>query len=82
MGYIVNTPSGQLKNILVDRVESMETTLAHLIPELTANFFIPVCISMYLLFLDWRMALASMLTLPIGMLCYKGMATKKNLEAL
>jgi ATP-binding cassette subfamily B protein IrtA len=74
MGYIINTPSGQLKNILVDRVEGMETTLAHLIPELTANFCIPVCILIYLLFLDWRMALASMVTLPVGMLCYKGMA--------
>ena len=74
MGYIINTPSGQLKNIIVDRVEGMETTLAHLIPELTANFCIPVCILIYLLFLDWRMALASMVTLPIGMLCYKGMA--------
>ncbi|WP_324824711.1 ABC transporter ATP-binding protein [Sinanaerobacter sp. ZZT-01] len=73
MGYIINTPSGQLKNILVDRVEGMETTLAHLIPELTANFCIPVCIIIYLLFLDWRMALASMVTLPVGMLCYKGM---------
>lgn len=74
MGYMVNTPSGQLKNILVDRVEGMETTLAHLIPELTANLCVPVCILAYLLFLDWRMALAALVTLPIGMLCYKGMA--------
>lgn len=74
MGYMVNTPSGQLKNILVDRVEGMETTLAHLIPELTANICVPVCILAYLLFLDWRMALAALVTLPIGMLCYKGMA--------
>ncbi len=74
MGYIINTPSGQLKNILVDRVEGMEITLAHLIPELTANFCIPVGILIYLLFLDWRMALAAMVTLPIGLLCYKAMA--------
>ncbi|WP_313187491.1 ABC transporter ATP-binding protein [Lacrimispora sp.] len=74
MGYMMNTPSGQLKNILVDRVEGMETTLAHLIPELTANLCVPVCILIYLLFLDWRMALASLVTFPIGMLCYKGMA--------
>lgn len=74
MGYMMNTPSGHLKNILVDRVEGMETTLAHLIPELTANLCVPVCILIYLLFLDWRMALASLVTFPIGMLCYKGMA--------
>ncbi|WP_312430620.1 ABC transporter ATP-binding protein [Lacrimispora sp.] len=74
MGYMMNTPSGHLKNILVDRVEGMETTLAHLIPELTANLCVPVCILIYLLFLDWRMALASLVTFPIGILCYKGMA--------
>ncbi|MGL6219412.1 MAG: ABC transporter ATP-binding protein [Lacrimispora sphenoides] len=74
MGYMMNTPSGHLKNILVDRVEGMETTLAHLIPELTANLCVPVCILIYLLFFDWRMALASLVTFPIGVLCYKGMA--------
>lgn len=74
MGYMLNTPSGQLKNVLVDRVEGMETTLAHLVPELTANICIPVCIFIYLLFLDVRMALAALVTLPVGLLCYKGMA--------
>lgn len=74
MGYMINTPSGELKNVLVDRVEGMETTLAHLVPELTANLCIPICILIYLLFLDWRMALAALITLPIGMLYYKGMA--------
>ena len=74
MGYMINTPSGELKNVLVDRVEGMETTLAHLVPELAANLCIPICILIYLLFLDWRMALAALITLPIGMLCYKGMA--------
>ena len=74
MGYMINTPSGELKNVLIDRVEGMETTLAHLVPELTANLCIPICILIYLLFLDWRMALAALITLPIGMLCYKGMA--------
>ncbi len=75
MGYIINTPSGELKNVIVDRVEGMETTLAHLLPELTANLFAPVCILIFLLVLDWRMAVASILTMPIGMLCYKGMAS-------
>lgn len=37
MGMIVDTPSGQYKTTIVDRVEGMEPTLAHLIPEMTAN---------------------------------------------
>lgn len=66
MGTIIDTPSGQLKTLLVDRVEGMEPTLAHLIPEMTANILIPIAIFIYLLVLDWRMALASLTTLVLG----------------
>ena len=33
MGTILDTPSGQYKTTIVDRVEGMEPTLAHLLPE-------------------------------------------------
>ena len=74
MGYIVDQPSGRFKDIIVDRVESMEPILAHLVPEMTSNLFVPLCIIVYLFVLDWRMALASLVTLPIGFLCYRGMS--------
>lgn len=73
MGYILETPSGRLKDILVEKVESVETTLAHLVPELTSSLLIPIAIVVYLFTLDWRMALASLVTLPLGFLCYMGM---------
>ena len=37
MGAILDTPSGQYKTTIVDRVEGMEPTLAHLLPEMTAS---------------------------------------------
>ncbi|BDB01448.1 ABC transporter ATP-binding protein [Clostridium botulinum] len=74
MGYIIETPSGKLKSIIVDQVESIESTLAHLIPEMTSNLLVPIAIVVYMFILDWRMALVSFITLPIGFLCYKGMA--------
>jgi len=37
LGDILDTSSGRLKQIVVDQVESMETTLAHLLPEMTSN---------------------------------------------
>lgn len=67
MGTILNTPSGQYKTVIVERVEGMEPTLAHLIPEMTANILIPIIIFIYLLILDWRMAFISIITLVIGM---------------
>lgn len=67
MGTLLDTPSGQFKDIIVDRVESLETPLAHLLPEMTANIFVPLFIIAYLFILDWRMALVSLITMPIGM---------------
>lgn len=67
MGTLLNTPSGQLKDTLVDRVEGLETTLAHLLPEMSANVLVPVFIVIYLFVLDWRMALISLITIPVGM---------------
>lgn len=67
MGTLLNTPSGQLKDTLVDRVEGLETPLAHLLPEMSANVLVPVFIVIYLFVLDWRMALISLITIPVGM---------------
>ena len=74
MGTILDTPSGQYKTTIVDRVEGMEPTLAHLIPEMTSNILVPVAIFIYLFVLDWRMALASIVTLVIGICIAMGSA--------
>ena len=66
-GDILDTSSGRLKQIVVDQVESMETTLAHLLPEMTSNLLAPVCVLVYLFTLDWRMALLSLVSIPVGM---------------
>ena len=73
MGYILNTPSGQLKNGMVERIEQLEVPLAHVIPEMTSNLLVPIAIIIYLFILDWRMALVSLITIPVGMMCYMGM---------
>lgn len=70
MGYVVETPSGQFKNILVEKADSLETPLAHVLPEMTSNLLIPLGIIVYLFILDWRMALVSLITLPLGFIFY------------
>ena len=67
MGTILDMPSGQYKTTIVDRVEGMESTFAHLIPEMTANVLVPLVIAVYLFLLDWRMALLSLVTLVVGL---------------
>ena len=73
MGYILDIPSGRLKTIMVEKVDSIEPTLAHVLPEMTSNLLVPLGIVIYLFTLDWRMALVSLVTLPLGFLCFMKM---------
>lgn len=73
LGLVKDTPSGTLKNVIVERIDSIETTLAHILPEFTANLLAPVGVFIYLLIVDWRMALVSLISLPLGMAAYMGM---------
>lgn len=67
LGSVMNISSGKLKQIIVDQVESMETTLAHLLPEMTSNVIAPLLVIGYIVVLDWRMALLSLVSIPLGM---------------
>ena len=73
LGYVLDTPSGSLKNIMVERVDTIETTMAHIVPEFTSNLLVPLGLLVYLFALDWRMALASLVTIPIGLIFFGGM---------
>ena len=39
---LISKLSRQLKDMIVDRVEGLETTLAHMVPEMTENLLIPI----------------------------------------
>ena len=73
LGAIKDMQSGSLKNILVERIDSIETILAHIVPEFTANLMAPICLFIYMLRIDWRMALLSLVTIPLGMIAFMGM---------
>ena len=70
LGDVQGKGSGELKNILLERVDSMEPTLAHVIPEMSSNAVVALATLLYLFVLDWRMALASLITLPLGMVFF------------
>ncbi|MBO4866879.1 MAG: ABC transporter ATP-binding protein [Ruminococcus sp.] len=69
LGSVLDDNSGSYKNIIVDRVDSMETTLAHIVPEFTANIMLPVIMFCYLLTLDWRLGIANLAGAVIGLVC-------------
>ncbi len=78
LGEVQSRGSGELKNILVERVDSIEPTLAHVIPEMSSNAVVVLATIAYLIILDWRMALASLITFPLGMIFFMLMMTGYN----
>ncbi|MBE6123507.1 MAG: ABC transporter ATP-binding protein [Erysipelotrichaceae bacterium] len=75
LGAVMDRSTGALKNTLIERIDSIETTLAHIVPEFTANLLVPVVILIFVFTIDWRMGLASLATIPIGVFCYALMMT-------
>lgn len=82
LGYVKDTSSGTFKNILVERIDSIETTLAHIVPEFTSNLLAPIMILIYFFIIDWRLALWSLLPVFVGLFSYFGMMIdfKPNFE--
>ena len=68
LGTVLDMPSGSLKNIIIERIDSMETTLAHIVPEYTSNIILSAVLVVYLFVLDWRLALACMTVVPVGVI--------------
>lgn len=67
LGKIQEKGTGSLKRMFVDDVDSIEMLLAHALPEGLGNTAIPVLVYASLFLVDWKLALLSLGSLPVGM---------------
>lgn len=70
LGDVLEESSGSYKNIIIERVDSVETTLAHIIPEVISNCIVPIGIFVIMLTVDWRLALISLMSIPVGLVFF------------
>ncbi len=66
LGSVLSQSSGTYKNIICERVDSIETTLAHIIPEVLSNAFVPVALIIYMMTINWKLTLISLICVPVG----------------
>ena len=55
--------------MMVDKIENLEPPLAHMIPEGAGHVVLPVVSIAALAAVDWRLALASLVTFPLSFVC-------------
>ncbi|EXM39946.1 multidrug ABC transporter permease [Ruminococcus albus SY3] len=70
LGNVISQPSGALKSTIVERIDSIETTLAHILPEFTTGIGAPIIILIYAFVINWKLGLAALITVPLGVICY------------
>ena len=69
LGDVQSHSIGEIKSMMVDKIEGIEPPLAHMIPEGAGHIVLPVVSIAVLACLDWRLALASLVTFPVSLLC-------------
>lgn len=82
MGDVEKKSSGQWSQFMVETLDKMEKPIAHVIPEVIANIIIPIVLIVIIFVLDWRIGIANLLTIPLGllfsMLMMRGYETKSK----
>ena len=69
LGDVENRSIGEIKSMMVDKIENLEPPLAHMIPEGAGHIVLPVVSIVALCAIDWRLALASLVTFPLSFVC-------------
>ena len=70
LGAVQARSSGEYKNIICDRADQVEPTLAHVVPEFTANIIGAVAMFVYMMHIDWRVGLWQLICIPAGFIAF------------
>ena len=67
LGDVTAHSIGEIKGVIVDKIEDIEPPLAHVVPEGAGHILLPIVCFIALAVVDIRVALAALLALPLGL---------------
>ncbi|MBE6057025.1 ABC transporter ATP-binding protein, partial [Clostridium sp.] len=73
MGFFTGNTIGNVKKTINEDIEKLENFIAHQIPDLSAAVVTPIIIIIYLLYLNWKLALALFIPIILGFVSQIGM---------
>ena len=84
LGYHLKMGSGKLRKIMDDNIESLESFIAHALPNMVSAFVAPVIMLILVFAVDWRFGLAAFAGILVSFLVYGvtsgGNKTQKLME--
>lgn len=70
LGTVMEKSSGSYKSIIVERVDSIETILAHIVPEMSSSIAGALTVAILIFRISWKMGLAMLIVVPLGLICF------------
>lgn len=80
MGYFTKRASGKIKKVMMEDVEQIELFVAHHITDITSAIVFPLIMIGYLFYVDWRLAIVTLLPLPLSLLIIVSMLSRVDLS--
>lgn len=81
LGAIHDMGNGKIKKLFTDDIDQVELLLAHAIPEGIANLSMALIAIVCMFFADWKLALLSLCSLPLGLFAM-GMMFKSGMAKM
>ena len=78
LGYFDNKESGRIRNVIVSGASETHSFLAHQLPDMAMTVISPIILLVFFFMFDWKLGLASMIPMIIGMILMSAMMTSET----
>lgn len=78
LGYFDDKESGRIRNVIVSGASETHSFLAHQLPDMAMTIISPVVLLVFFFMFNWRLGLASMIPMIIGMILMSSMMTAET----
>ena len=75
LGYFDNKESGRIRNVIVSGAAETHSFLAHQLPDMAMTVISPIVLLVFFFIFNWKLGLASMVPMIIGMILMSAMMT-------
>ena len=78
LGYFDDKESGRIRNIIVSGASETHSFLAHQLPDMAMTMISPIVLIVFFFMFNWKLGLASMIPMIIGMILMSAMMTSET----
>ncbi len=81
LGFFANRESGKLRNVIISGAGETHSFLAHQLPDVATTMISPLVLLVFFFIFDWRLGLASLMPMAVGLILMATMMSKEAQKA-